>query len=73
MPGNEHMALKMLPDYAETALNLRKNSCLSLRIWIKQGAVFSGSLGHGSPSELWRKITGANGGDVVISIKLSFE
>lgn len=64
---------EIVPDHAETALNIKKNSsCLSLCIWIKQSMAFSWSLGHRSLLELRRKMTGKNDSDVVISIKLSF-
>ena len=33
MSGNEHVALNLPSDPAETALNFKKNACLSLPIW----------------------------------------
>ena len=40
---------------------------------LSQARSSSWSLGHSSPSELWRKIIGANCSEAVISIKLSCE
>lgn len=67
MSGNEHVALNLPSDPAETTLNFKKNPCLSLPIWFSQAW---------SSHDLWGTAALQNfdaNCSVVISIKLSSE
>ena len=67
MSGNEHVALNLPSDPAETALNFKKNPCLSLPIWFSQAR---------SSCDLWGTAALQNfdaSCSVAISIKLSSE
>lgn len=52
-PGNEHMALKLLPDHTETALNFRKNCCIPLYVGLNKAQ---------SSCDIWATATLQNSG-----------